>query len=345
MPMNRHKGAPRLKDLAELAGVSIKTVSRVINRHPDVSEGLRKKILQLAKETGYTPHLGARGLRLNKTFTIGFVFPQITNEFFLEVALSLDNIARENGYSVIMSSTKETADSEGEAIKVLVSKRVDGIVIVSVGTTGALLKSVIERHHIPIVLVGNRVEGLHADAVLQDNMRGARLLTSHLIQHGYKKIAYVTGPRTNSSSQERFEGFKQALHESGLEFDARLLKQTDWTYTGGYTATMELLRKENSKPTAIFYANANTAIGALKAMRQLQLKVPDDVAVVSFENISIMDTVEPPLTTLNKVGHGLGQLSFKLLHKRMLGNETAAPHIEKVINAKLCIRKSCGCVK
>ncbi len=334
----------KLKDLAELAGVSIKTVSRAINGHPDVSEQLRAKILRLVKETSYTPHLGARGLRLKKSYSIGFVFPQITNEFFLEVALSLDTIARQNGYSVIMSSTKETEESEADSINLLVSKRVDGIILVSVGTTGALLKSIMERHKIPVVLIGNRVAGLATDTVLEDNERGAHLLTTHLIDHGHRRFAYVTGPMNNSSSQERYKGFQRALDEKAIPIQANQIRVSDWTYSGGYAATLELTQRSRSQPTAIFFANANTAVGALRALRQRNLKVPQDIALVAFENISITDAVEPPLTTLNKVNHKLGLLSFKLLQAKMSGmaSEASRP-IERVINAKLCIRESCGC--
>ncbi len=337
-------GETTLRDLAVLAGVSIKTVSRAINGHPDVNERLREKILQLVKDTAYTPHLGARGLRLHKTYTIGFVFPQITNEFFLEVALSLDTIARANGYSVIMSSTKETEASEIDSINLLVSKRVDGIILVSVGTTGAFLRSIRERHKIPVVLIGNRVAGFAADTVLEDNDRGAHLLTTHLIQHGHTRFAYVTGPMISSSSRERFRGFRRALEENGLTVPANQVSVSDWTYSGGYVTTLDLARKGRQPPTAVFYANANMAVGALRALRKQNLKVPQDIAIVSFENIAITNAVDPPLTTLNKVNHKLGELSFKLLRARMdeKAGDVTRP-VERVIKAKLCIRESCGC--
>jgi DNA-binding LacI/PurR family transcriptional regulator len=188
------------------------------------------------------------------------------------------------------------------------------------------------------------VAGFSTDAVLEDNDRGANMLTTHLIQHGHRSFAYVTGPMSNSSSQERFQGFMGALKENGLPIQPNQVRISDWTYSGGYATTLELTRKSRHQPTAIFYANANMAVGALRALRKHNLKVPQDIAIVSFENISITDAVEPPLTTLKRVNHKLGELSFKLLQARMSDKSTRVTRpIERVINAKLCVRESCGC--
>ncbi len=154
----------------------------------------------------------------------------------------------------------------------------------------------------------------------------------------------MTGPLNNSSSQERFEGYSRALKESGIQTQESLVKVSNWTYSGGYESTLELTRREKGRPTAVFYANANTAIGAFRALRKQHLRVPEDIALVSFEHISITDALDPPLTTLNKVDRRLGEMAFKLLHGSMSPEARQRFRAtEARVNAKLCIRESCGC--
>ncbi len=281
--------SPTLKDISIKTGFSIKTVSRAINNHPDISEETKNKIIEVASKLSYRPNIIAKSLRQKKAFAIGYIIPDITNEFFGEVALAIESEFKKHGYSLLTGFTNSNPELEIEALKLLISRYVDGIILATVGTTGNFIKEIIEEFKIPIVVIDNRVKGYKTNVVLHDNVKGAYILTKHLIEHGHKKIACISGPIIETSGKRRLEGYKNALNESGIEIDEALIKVSDWKILGGYNSTIELFKnyqhKKQNKPTAIFVGNSVMALGSLKAIRELKLRVPEDVALVSFDNL------------------------------------------------------------
>jgi LacI family transcriptional regulator len=331
-----------LRDIAEKTGFSIKTVSRALNNHPDVNEGTRQKILSVAKKYIYYPNLVAKSLRTRKAFTIGYIVPDITNEFYGKVGIVIEREFRKQGYSLLISFTEESAENEINSLKLLLAKRVDGIVLATVGTTGRFLKEVIQRYHLPVVVIDNKEKGIRSNLVTHDNINGAYSLTKHLIDHGHKRVACITGPLEETSAQERLNGYKKALDENALTVEEQLIKSANWRVDGGYAATYELMETEEGRPTAVFVANSIMALGVYKALRKMQKKIPDDVALVAFDNLEFAEAIDPPLTTLENVEEEIGKVTAELLLERIMRRDIQNVK-EHLVKAQLCIRRSCGC--
>ncbi len=336
------KKAVGLKDIARKTGYSIKTVSRAINNHPDVNENTRQKILLVAQKYSYYPNLLAKSLRLKKTFTIGYIVPDITNEFYGKVGIVIEKEFRQHGYSLLVSFTEESEENEINSLKLLLAKRVDGIILATVGTTGDFLQEIINRYHIPVVVIDNKEQGIKTNTVLHDNIDGAYVLTKHLLEHGHRKIACVTGPLSETSGKERLEGYRKALRKYSVPFEEQLVKVSNWRISGGFNAAMELMQNKAFAPSSIFFANSQMALGAYKALKKKNIRIPDDVAVVSFDNLDFTDSIDPPLTTLDSVEEKVGRLASELLLEIIL-NKDGDRTREHLVKAGLCIRKSCGC--
>lgn len=331
-----------LKGIAEKTGFSIKTVSRAINNHPDVNAKTREKILAVAREYAYSPNLVAKSLRTQKAFTIGYIVPDIANEFFGKVGIVIEKEFRKYGYSLLISFTEESEEKEINSLKLLLAKRVDGIVLATVGTTGEFLEEVIYRQHVPVVVIDNRDVGIKTNLVLHDNVDGAYRLTKHLLEHGHRRIACITGPLAETSGKERLVGYKKALVEYNVQIDKDLIKISNWRVDGGYDATCELMEDRDSRPSAFFIGNSIMALGVYKALKKLELRVPDDVALVSFDNFEFTEVVDPPLTTLDNVEEEIGKIASELLLEKIKDRDTNNVK-EHLVKARLCIRKSCGC--
>lgn len=331
-----------LKDIALETGFSAKTVSRAINNHPDISGETREKILAVTEKYGYYPNLVARGLRKSGTYAVGYAVPDMVNQFFAEVGLAVENVLRKYGYSTLVSFTGSRPKDEITSLKLLMSRRVDGIILGTAGENSAFLKEIIEDYGIPVVLINNKVEGIKTDAVLHNNIRGAYLLTNHLITHGHANIACITGPVSQTAGKERLEGYKKALNESGIRINDSLIKMADWSIIDGFNCANELIENHTQKPTAIFVSNAVMALGVLKALRKRRLKVPEDIAMVSFDNLDFTEAVEPPLTTLSKVEWEIGSTVAEFLLDR-IKEKNVGELREVYIEPELCIRRSCGC--
>jgi len=331
-----------LKDIAKKTGFSIKTVSRAINNHPDVNEKTREKILSVARECSYYPNLVAKSLRTKKAFTIGYIVPDITSEFFGKVGIVIEKEFRKHGYSLLVSFTGEFEENEINSLKLLLANRVDGIVLATVGTTGDFLKEVIYRYHVPVIVIDNREEGIKTNLVIHDNIGGAYLLTKHLLEHGHRHIGCITGPLIETSGKERLVGYEKALKEYNVPTDNHLIKISNWRVDGGYDSAFELMKNDDQQPSAIFIGNSLMALGVYKALKRMALKIPDDVALVSFDNFEFTEAIDPPLTTLDKVEEEIGRIAADLLLEKIRDRDinNVSTHLVK---ARLCIRKSCGC--
>lgn len=333
-----------LKDISKITGFSIKTVSRALNGHPDINEKTKEKITKIAEEYSYRPNILARSLRQKKAFAIGFIVPDIKNEFFGEVALAIEEKFKEYGYSILLGFSNGEQDLEIKSIELLISRQVDGIVLATIGTTGDYIKKVIFKLKIPLVVIDNKVKGLKTNVVLHDNINGAYLLTKHLIDHDHKKIGCITGPLNETSGKRRLEGCKKALDESKIKIESDFIKISNWKIDGGYNSMLELLNNPKGRPSAIFIANSIMALGSLKAINEQGLKVPKDIAIVSFDDLDFTEATNPPLTTLNKVDKKIGETASIILHENIIKREDTELK-EIYIKSRLNIRESCGCIQ
>ncbi|WP_152362880.1 LacI family DNA-binding transcriptional regulator [Microlunatus speluncae] len=325
-------------DVARHAGVSIATVSRALNDRSRVSAATRDRVLRIATELGYHPNDLARGLAGMATRTIALLLPDITNPFFPELVKGVQTVADERGHLLLMC---HNADDEDKAIADLVllrRKRVDGILLVAGTLPGVGV--VAASAGIPTVVLDRRVPGLDADLVTVDHRAGARLGVEHLLGLGHRRIAYLTGPADVVSSQERSEGWREALVAAGVEPTPDLVVGGDFTEDGGYAAGRELLTRP-AGITAVFAANDLGAIGLLRALTEAGLRVPDDVSVVGFDGVHLAAYTSPRLTTVAQPIFDLGRTAAELLLNRLAA--APAPGSEPqtlVLPTRLEIRNS-----
>lgn len=330
-----------LKDVAKEAGVSVPTVSRVVNNQPHVRETTRKKVMEAIEKLSYQPDAVARNLKQGKTSTVGFIVPDISSSFFGTVALGIEKVLRKYNYNLILCNMDGKHNLEIESLKLVVSKKVEGIILATVGSTGEFVERIINQHKVPVVVIDNKVKGLRTDIVLHDNVGGAYKLTSHLLDHGHKRIALIGGPLNETSGEKRLEGYKKALILKGLPIREELIKTGDWKKESGFRVTKRLLELKRL-PTAIFAANTFMALGSLIAFHEEGLTVPDDIALVSFDDLEFASALDPPLTTLAELDIEIGTTAANLLLKRMRKKVKEEP-VEIYLPAELLIRGSCGC--
>ncbi len=335
---------PTLKDIAQLAQVSTKTVSRVINQEYLVRETTRKKVKEIIHKLGYQPNDIARSLKQKKTHTIGYIIPDISNPFFGMVGKAIEQELRMHGYSLLIGSTNNDPVLEKETLKLLVSKKVDGIIFATLGKTRNFLKKILVPFRIPVVIIDNKIPGLCFDTVLHDNESGAFLLTQHLLRHGHRDIAFIGGPLTQTSGFFRMEGYRKALQSENISYRETLIRITDWQVESGYRAALDLI-ESGIHFSAIFSANSLIALGILKAIRCYKMHVPQDVALVSFDGMDCTEVTEPPLTTIVAVEKDIGLSAVQLLLTRLeAGKEkNNLPCSEVLVPVKLAVRESCGC--
>ena len=331
-----------LRDIAERGGVSLKTVSRVINKEPQVSSKTREKIERIIEEIGYQPNNIARSLKKNKTNTIGYIIPDISNQFFGIAGKAIETILRKKGYSLVISSTHNTPEHEVETLKLFASQKVDGIIFATLGETKEFIRHYLNRFDIPIVTIDNKIQDLDLDSILHDNFNGAFLLTKHLIQHRHQQIAFVGGPLNQTSGHLRYQGYKKALQEAGIPFDEKLVKIGNWQIKSGYDLVSDLMGSGN-RFTSLLAANSYMALGCLRALRKNGLKVPRDIAMVSFDNFDFTEVTDPPLTTLRSMESKIGIAAAECLLSNIEDRSRGKKPVEILIPARLCIRESCGC--
>lgn len=330
-----------LKDVAKEAGVSVPTVSRVINNYRYVRETTRKRVLEAIEKLSYHPNIVAKNLKQGKTNSIGFILPDISNSFFAMVTVGIEKVLRKNGYHLILCNTDGRHELEVDSLKLVISKKVEGIILATIGTTGELTGEIIHHLKIPVVVIDNKMKGLKTDVVLHDNIGGAQQLTSHLIAHGHKRIAFIGGPLNETSGKKRLEGYKRALIKNGLPVIKELIKIGDWRKDSGFQLTRELLNLSD-KPTGIVAANTYMALGVLLALREEGLKVPKDIALVSFDDLEFVSALDPPLTTLKSLDTKIGEVAADLLLER-IKNRNEKEIQEIYLPTELVIRNSCGC--
>ncbi|OJX48143.1 MAG: LacI family transcriptional regulator [Chloroflexi bacterium 44-23] len=329
-----------IREVAEQANVSITTVSHVVNNTRFVSSEVKNRVLIAMEEIGYQPNELARSLRMGQTHTIGLILPDSANPFFAEVGHHVESAAFAANYNVILCNTEGLQDKEKIYVDVLLKKQVDGIIFVAAGDRPESLYPLIKHKH-PVVLIDRNLSEMQyaIDSVFTDNYQGGYRVTKHLLAIGHQNIGCIMGPHHLSPSMDRVVGFRNALHESGFSVNEDIIVQGDFHPTSGYKAALEILTNP-SRPTAIFAFNDLMAIGVIRAASEKGLRVPQDLAVVGFDDIELTQYVTPSLTTMAQPKLQMGMEAVRLLTERMQDNSLPAQTI--MLETKLIVRDSCG---
>jgi len=315
----------RLKDIAAETGYSIKTVSRAIHDHPDIKRETRERIMEVVRKHGFTPQWAAQSLRIRRTHTIGFAVPNLTNGFFGQIAMTIDAHFRQARYSTLICFTAKDYQSELESLGSLLSKNVDGIIFAPSAYGGRYFQDLPQLAEKPLVLIDNRCENVDGWYVLHDNNHGMKLLADHLLERGYRRIAFIGGPPQESSAVERLEGYRQALYAHGLEPEEELVRTAEWDQVGGgYEATVDLLGSRRGRVDAVLYANSQLLLGGYKAIHGLGLRIPGELAVAGFDPPYVIDSLVPRPTTLGKVEEEIGLTAARLLQELIAGSKSAS---------------------
>ncbi|WP_368658832.1 LacI family DNA-binding transcriptional regulator [Metabacillus halosaccharovorans] len=325
----------KMSDVAKLANVSPATVSRVLSNPDLVSKETREKVMEVINKVNYKPHIVARQFRTKETKIILVVVPDITSAFFSKVLRGIEHVAVQNGYQVILGDTENDTEREQEYINLLLQKQADGMVLLTARQDKTQLEEIAE--HFPMVLACEYMDGLNVPTVSIDNISSARKATEHLIQQGHTKIAHITGPINVILSRDRLRGFQQAMMSQDLEIDSVYIQEGDFTFESGYHQMLKLLALENP-PSAVFVFNDEMAMGAIKAVKDSHLSVPEDVAVVGFDNIKMSSVIEPNLTTINQPKYEIGKKAMELLLKLINGESLQKKKF--VMKDELIIRES-----
>jgi len=326
-----------IKDVARAAGVSVATVSRVWNEAAFVSPETRRRVAEVASRLGYSPHGAARSLITRTTYALGVLLPDLYGEFFSEIIRGIDHTAQANGYHILVSSSHDSKDEIDAALRSM-RGRVDGMIIMSPDPEARRTLHALQGNF-PVVLLNGGAESNEFDTITIENHEGARQMTRHLISRGHRRIAMISGPHRNYDATERLRGYKTALAESGIELDESLIVQGDFSELSGHRAVKQLLDLE-SRPTAIFAANDSMAIGALSALRENHVHVPDDMAVAGFDDIPLARYMNPPLSTVHVDISQLGERAAALLLSSLQNDNRS--HEQLQLSTTLVIRASCG---
>jgi LacI family transcriptional regulator len=307
-----------LNDIAHRAGVSVSTVSRVLNKKSKkyrISAETEKLVNRAAKNLNYRPNQLARGLRLKKTHTIGLLVPDISNPFFAHITRIIQKNASDAGYSLIVCDTDENIKIELEQIDLLKSKGVDGFILMPVGTTHKYIDSLLKTSK-PIVLLDRSFEDLEVDSVVVDNVTGSYNAIEHLIKFGHKRIAIIQGLPDTYTNNARVKGYLNALNDYNIALDERLIVGKDFRKENGYIETKFLLNLDEP-PTAIFTTSDLITLGAFEAISEENLKIPEDISIVSFDDIDFAPFLNPPLTAVKQPKEMMGEVVVKMLIDRL----------------------------
>ena len=329
-----------ISDIAAEAGVSISTVSRILNNKAAayrISKETEKRVNEIAKTSGYRPNFLAKGLRLKKTKTIGLVIPDISNPFFAHVTRAIQLSAHKLGYSLIVCNTDEDLDAEVEHIDLLGSKGVDGYIIMPVGTSSTHLQRLMTENK-PLVLLDRCFDELETNSVLVDNYLGAVKATEHLIEFGHRSIAIIQGLPNTYTAKERLKGYMDALDKHHIPVEKNFIVGKDFRKENGYIETKVLLSLQHH-PSAIFTTSDLITLGALHAIFEENLRIPEDISLVAFDDIDFAPFLVSPLTLVSQPKELMGEIAVKLLIEDIkYDGQKAKQRI--VLNPKLVIRKS-----
>lgn len=328
-----------ISDVAKRAGVAAVTVSRVINKASNVSADTRARVERAIEDLGYVPSGVAQSLRSKRTRSLALLVPDITNAFWTTVARGVEDAAQSQGYSVLLCNTDEDVTKQLRYLDIVVSQRVDGVIIAPYDSAIKNLGKLPERH-IPTVVIDRHIDGWEVDTVTGDSISGARALVQHLIHLGHTRIAMITGAAETSTAADRVAGYQLALTEAGLSIDLNLIKYGEFKAESGERLTEQVLA-ENPPPTAIFAANNAIATGVVDALEKCGLRTPQDIALVVFDDLPNTSHFFPFFTVAVQPAYEIGVNAAQLLLSRLEAEVSLQPR-QVVLPTRLIIRHSCG---
>jgi LacI family transcriptional regulator len=328
--MNRGKKTKvTIHDIAKQLNTTASTVSRALQDHPRISQSMKKAVLELAEKLKYQPNFIASSLRKGRGNTIGIVIPRIDRNFFSSVIGGIEDVAAEAGYNVIICQSYDSEEKEKNIFETLINGKVDGLLVSIASGTKNLghFKQAIEKG-VPLILFDRSTGDLDVNKVEIDDYLGAHMAVTHLIEQGCKRIAHFSGPLNVSIYANRFKGYKAALEEHGLEFN-EMYHFTDTISRDTGISAVEKLVQLNPMPDAIFSASDFSALGAIVALKEKNIRIPEDVAVVGFANEPYSEIIIPPLSSVDQHSREIGQAAAKLFFEEL--KQTGAPYVSKCI--------------
>ena len=328
-----------LTDVAKHSGFSIATVSRVINESDNVTAKTREAVQKSMDELGYVPNRVARRLRQKggHRHLLGLILPDIQNPFYAEIARGIEDVAYANNFAALLCNSDDRLKKEEFYINVMHAETVDGVILSPNQESDQAVTDLIDRG-MPVVIVDRTLRDVEADTVEVGNFEGAQAAVQHLIKLGHTRIGHISGPESISNSRRRRRGYQQALEEAGITIDPGYIREGDWKQKTGRKLTLDLLNLP-TPPTALFVSNNLMAIGALEAIHQQGLKVPNDVALIGFDDLPWAEALDPPLTVVRQPSYKVGQVAAEMLLNRL--NHPETPVEVRRLEPELVIRKSC----
>jgi DNA-binding LacI/PurR family transcriptional regulator len=323
-----------IRDVARLAGVSHQTVSRVINGSDGVNPDTRAKVQAAIAELGYRPSAIARSMARGRTSTLACIAPNLTDYTFASIIESAEAEARQHGYFLLSSSAPDEASFDALLEELVAHRRIDGTFVINPYADG---RHKLIPKNFPVVFVGARPRREAVDSVALDDEGVARDATQHLIALGHRRIAVVTGPQVEDCSQDRNSGYESALHAAGIKLDPSLIIEGDWSASSGYDA-LQRLSKEGNLPTAVFAQNDRMAMGVLRAARDMNLNIPEQLAVIGVDDMPLASYFDPPLTTMRQDMARIGRDGARLLIRAIVQPESQRLHLR--LPAELIVRHS-----
>jgi LacI family repressor for deo operon, udp, cdd, tsx, nupC, and nupG len=324
-------------DVAKMCKLSVATVSRVYTDPEKVSPKNREKVFKAIKELNYQPNVLARNLRKLQTNTILIIIPNIMNTFFSYILKSIQRVAFDNGYRVLLGNTDSSTEMEANYLYYLHQKLVDGVILLYPRLNPSEIQKIAGEY--PVVIVGQQQVQSSFPFVINNNFLSSQMATEHLIKLGHRRIAHFSGPLSQPVSQERQRGYLAAMESHGLDMDQSLVYEGDFYFDSGYALALKLL-SSSKPPTALVAASDEMAIGAIKAARKLGISVPKDFAIIGFDDIKMASICEPPLTTMAQPKEEIARISTEMLLSFMKGEPLNHNYV--VLNDELVIRESCG---
>lgn len=331
-----------LADVAEYAGVSASTASRALNGRGEMSPQTRAAVLEAADLLGFEPSLLARSLRTRTTWTVGFVVPDVSSPFYASALKGAQLALEEAGYRVMLMDSRQDPEGEIAALRTLLNHQVDGLLLSTVGIDREQFRATVERRGTPCVffdsVVGNEGDG----TVLLDNADGVERLVDHVVGHGHRRIALLTGSLTETSGTERLDAFRAAMARHGLAIPDAYLGGGRWSSDAGRDATLALLAA-NPEVTAIVASSVELALGCMFACRERGVRIPDDLALATFDDAYFAELLDPALTAVGYDPMDVGNAAATLLVQAMQDGDGGADRRELTVPVTLVTRRSCGC--
>jgi DNA-binding LacI/PurR family transcriptional regulator len=335
----RRRGAT-LADVAASAGVSASTASRALNGRGEMSAATRAAVIEAAERLGFRPSPLARSLRTRQTYTVGFVVPDVASPFYAAALKGAQGILEAAGYRVMLMDSEQSVENEMDALETLVDHQVDGLLVATAGVEVGEFADITAGSSTPCVFFDSLVDGAGAGAVTLENVAGIDLLVDHLREHGHTRIALIAGSQQETSGSERLEAFVAAVARTGGDTSPELVRAGPWTQAAGAEETRALLGLD-PRPTAILASSAELALGALAVCRELGLTLPDEIALVSFDDPYFGALLEPSLTAVGYDPAEVGRAAASLLVEAM--HDEGADRREVRVPVTLVRRRSCGC--